>query len=152
MKKLASYALLLLLSFFAVTGFSQNNHDSKPKQFNNFPAVINCSEAVLNSIFNVSTGQNISLSFSDNFLFSGNVTSNLVKYQNLQTAVVKSAGLNNTIFSVSKIINKDKSVSYQGRIINKNYFDGYELKKNAAGNYQLIKIEKENVIQVCSQL
>jgi hypothetical protein len=43
-------------------------------------------------------------------------------------------------------------VSYQGRIINKNYFDGYELKKNAAGNYQLIKIEKENVIQVCSQL
>ncbi|WP_462249081.1 hypothetical protein [Ferruginibacter sp.] len=152
MKKPAFYALLLLLSFFAVTGFSQNNNDSKPKQFNNFPAVINCSEAVLNSIFNASPGQNISLSFSDNFLFSGDVTSNLVKYQNLQTAVVKSAGLNNTIFSVSKIINKDKSVSYLGRIINKNYFDGYELKKNAAGNYQLIKIEKENVIQVCSQL
>ncbi|WP_462220269.1 hypothetical protein [Ferruginibacter sp.] len=151
MKKPACYALLLL-TFFTVTGFSQNSNTPKPKQFNNFPAVINCSQAVLSSIFNASPGQNINLSFSDNFLFSGNVTSNLIKYSNLQTAVVKSTALNNTIFSVSKIINKDKSVSYQGRIINKNYFDGYELKKNTAGNYQLIKIEKENVIQVCSQL
>jgi hypothetical protein len=152
MKKPASYALLLLLSFFTVTGFSQNTNTAKPKQFNNFPAVINCAEAVLNSIFNASPGQNISLSFSDNFLFAGSVTSTLVKYSNLQTAVIKSPALNNSIFSVSKIINKDKSVHYLGRIINKNYCDGYELKKNTAGNYQLIKIEKENVIQVCSQL
>jgi hypothetical protein len=38
-----------------------------------------------------------------------------------------------------------------GRIINVNYFDGYELRKSAAGNYQLIKIETDKVIQPCSQ-
>ena len=152
MKHLAPYAMLLLLSFSFTTGFSQNGNVSKPKQFSNFPDIINCSEAELSSIFNSSPGQNISLSFSNNFLFSGNVTSNVVKYSNLQTAVIKSPVFNNTIFSVSKIINADNSVSYLGRIINKNYFDGYELKRNTAGNYQLIKIETDRVIQDCRQL
>ena len=152
MKHLAPYAMLLLLSFSFTTGFSQNGNVPKPKQFSNFPDIINCSEAELSSIFNSSPGQNISLSFSNNFLFSGNVTSNVVKYANLQTAVIKSPVFNNTIFSVSKIINKDNSISYLGRIINKNYFDGYELKRNAAGNYQLIKMETDRVIQDCRQL
>ena len=152
MKHLAPYAMLLLLSFSFTTGFSQNGNVPKPKQFSNFPDIINCSEAELSSIFDSSPGQNISLSFSNNFLFSGNVTSNVVKYANLQTAVIKSPVFNNTIFSVSKIINKDNSISYLGRIINKNYFDGYELKRNAAGNYQLIKMETDRVIQDCRQL
>ena len=151
MKKPVPYVLLLLFTFFTLTGFSQTNTSFKPRQFNNFPDVINCSEAALSSIFNSFQGQPVSLSFSDNFLFSGSITSNIVKYGNLQTAVVKSPVFNNSVFSVSKIINKDNSVSYLGRIINKNYFDGYELKKNASNNYQLIKIETDKVMQDCSQ-
>jgi hypothetical protein len=150
MKHLATIAMLLL--FIPIVSFSQNNNIPKPKQFSNFPAIINCTEAEISRIFNTTAGQAISLSFSDNFLFSGNVTSNLVKYSNLQTAVIKSPVLDNTIFSVSKIINPDNSISYLGRIINTNYFDGYELKKNAAGNYQLIKMETGRVIQDCRQL
>jgi len=152
MKQLAAYALLFCFSFISVKGFSQNSNGSKPKQFSNFPDVINCSEATLSNIFNAAAGQNVSLAFSDNFSFSGSVTSNIVKYSNLQTAVVRSPFFNNSIFSVSKIINKDNSVSYLGRIINKSYFDGYELKRNAAGNYQLIKIETDRVIPDCRHL
>ena len=152
MKHLAPYAMLLSLLSISLTGLSQNNNTPKPKQFSNFPDIINCSEPELSNIFNVSTGQSISLSFSDNFLFAGNVTSNVVKYSNLQTAVVRSPYFNNSIFSVSKIINADRTVSYLGRIINKNYFDGYELKKNTDGNYQLIKMETDRVIQDCNQL
>ena len=152
MKHLAPYAMLLLLLFISLTGLSQNNNTPKPKQFSNFPDIINCTESELSSIFNSSAGQSISLSFSDNFSFAGSVTSNVVKYSNLQTAIVKSPAFNNTIFSVSKIINKDNSISYLGRIINKEYFDGYELKRNAAGNYQLVKMETDQVIQDCRQL
>lgn len=152
MKHLAPYAMLLFLSFCSVTALSQDNNIPKPKQFSNFPDIINCSEAELNSVFNSLPGQNISLSFSNNFLFSGNVISNIVKYSNLQTAVIKSQVFNNTIFCVSKITNKDNSISYVGRIINKDYFDGYELKKNATGTYQLIKMETDQVIQDCRQL
>ena len=149
MKHLAPYAMSFLLSIITITGFSQNG---KPKQFSNYPDVIDCSQSVLSSIFTATPGQNISLSFSNNFTFSGSVTSNIVKYSNLQTAVVVSPDYFNTIFSVSKITNPDNSISYLGRIINKNYFDGYELKRNAAGDYQLIKMETVRVIQDCRQL
>lgn len=152
MKHLAPYAMVLLFSIISLVGFSQSGTTTKPKQFNNFPDIINCSEAELSHVFNTTAGQDISLSFSDNFSFSGNITSNVVKYSNLQTAVIKSPYFNNTIFSISKIINKDNSVTYLGRMINKNYFDGYELKRNVAGNYQLVKMETDRVIQDCNNL
>ena len=152
MKQRAPYALLLLLllSVVAIPGFSQTI-PAKPSQFNAFPTVINCSETELGKVFNSSAGQVINLSFSDNFTFSGTVTSNISKYSNLQTAVITSPGYSNTIFSVSKITNPDGSIGYLGRIINKNYFDGFELKQDRSGTYQLVKIETDRVIQDCSQ-
>ena len=150
MKRFAAIAIMLLLIFVTTTGFSQTA--PKPKQFSNFPDVIICTEAELSGIFNTATGQNISISFSDNFSFSGNVVNNVVKYSNLQSAVIKSPAFHNSIFSISRITNKDNTVSYTGRIVNKDYFDGYELKKDAAGNYRLIKMETDQVIQDCKQL
>lgn len=148
MKHYAPYALSVLLTLTAMTGFSQSSNP-KPKQFNDFPETINCSEPELGRVFTASSGQHISLSFSNNFTFSGTVTSNLVKYANLQTAVVVSPDYSNTIFSVSKITNKDNTISYVGRIINKNYFDGYELKRNITGDYQLLKIETDRIMPDC---
>jgi len=149
MKQPAYYALVLLFAFITTTGYSQTA--SRPKQFSNFPDVINCTEATLSNVFNATPGQNISISFSGNFSFTGDVLNNVVKYSNLQSAVIKSPAFHNSIFSVSRITSADNSVSYVGRIINKNYFDGYELKKNAAGNYQLIKVETDRVIPDCNQ-
>ena len=147
MKTCAPHALSLLLSFMVLTGFSQIN---KPKQFSNFPAIITCSEQELAKVFTASPGQNISISFSDNFTFSGTVQSNLLKYANLQSAVIVSPDYSNTVFNVSKITNADGTLSYVGRIINKNYFDGFELRKNTSGNYQLKKIETDRVIPDCA--
>ncbi len=148
MKSYATYALSLFLSLTMMTGFAQTN--AKPKQFNNFPSVMSCSEQELSKVFTASAGQNISLSFSDNFTFSGTVKSNLSKYANLQSAVIVSSDYSNTIFNVSKIIKADGSISYVGHIINKSFFDGFDLKKNAAGVYQLKKTESDRVIQDCN--
>ncbi len=149
MKRLTPYVIASLLCFISMTGFSQTA--AKPKQFNSFPDVINCSEAELSKIFTSSPGLSVSLSFSDNFSFAGPVTSNVIKYSNLQTANIKSPAFNNSIFNISRRINKDNSITYVGRIINRDYFDGYELKQDVAGNYKLIKIETDKVIQNCSQ-
>lgn len=149
MKHYATYALYILFSFISMTGFSQNN-SQKPTQFNSYPAIVNCNQQELTKIFNTAQGQTINLSFSDNFNFSGTVTSNIVKYANLQTAIVVSPDFSNTIFSVSKITNNDGSISYIGRIVNKNYFDGFELKKNTTGEYQLVKTEIDRVMPDCS--
>ena len=149
MKTYAPYALSLLLSFLVLTGFSQTN---KPKQFSDFPAIITCSEQELAKVFTASPGQDISISFSDNFTFSGTVKSNLVKYTNLQSAVIVLPGYSNSIFSVSKVTKSDGTMSYVGHIINKSFFDGFDLKKNTAGVYQLTKTESDRVIQDCVQL
>ncbi len=147
MKPHATYALSLFFSFIVMTGFGQTN---KPKQFNNFPGVINCSEQELSKVFTASPGQTISLTFSDNFIFSGIVKTNMAKYANLQSAVIISPDYSNSIFNISKIIKADGSIAYVGHIINKNYFDGFDLKQNAAGIYQLKKTESDRVIQDCN--
>ena len=149
MKPYAPYALSLFLSLIVMTGFGQT---SKPKQFSSFPSVIACSEQELSKVFTASPGQNISLSFSNNFTFTGTVKSNLSKYANLQSAVIVSPDYSNTIFNVSKIVKADGSISYVGHIINKSFFDGFDLKKNTAGVYQLTKTESDRVIQDCVQL
>lgn len=151
MKHLAPYAMLLFLMLSATAVFSQSPEMAKAKQFDNFPNVINCTPSELSKVFDSAPGQTVDFSFSDSFSFSGEVISNVVKYSNLQCAVVTSPLYNNSIFNISKLINDDLSVTYVGHIINKKYFDGYELKKNAAGNYQLIKIETDKVIQDCKQ-
>jgi len=142
--------VLLLCLIISAVVHAQNASGTKPSLFNNFPGKIICSEQELSRVFNSTADQDISLSFSDNFIFSGKVTSNVVKYTNLQTAIIKSPAFGDAIFVLSKISNADRSTSYVGRIINKNYFDGYELKKDASNNYQLIKIETDRVIPDCS--
>lgn len=151
MKRLTPYVFVLMVCLVSSAGFSQVTGTAKPKQFSNFPDVINCSEAELSKVFISSAGQNISLGFSDNFIFSGAVISNVVKYTNLQSANIKSPLFHNSLFNISKRINEDNSISYVGRIVNKNYFDGYELRKDAGGAYQLLKIETDKVIQDCRQ-
>ncbi len=149
MKHIAILAIMLLFSSIVITGYAQTGN--KPKQFSNFPDVITCSEAQLSDVFNLSPGQAVSLSFSDNFSFAGDVVNNVAKYDNLRSAVIKSPAFHNSIFSISRITNKDNSITYVGRIINKDYFDGYELKKDASGIYRLTKVETDRVIQDCRQ-
>lgn len=136
--------------FFFLTGFAQPAGLPKPELFSNFPDIINCSTAELDLVFAKSEGQNIDLSFSNSFNFGGTVTSNVVKYANLQSVIIKSSVFNNAIFHISKRTNPDNSITYVGLIINQNYFDGYELKTDAAGNYKLIKIQTDHVIQIDS--
>ena len=150
MKRLAPYALMLLVLLTTVTGFSQNPNTVKPKQFENYPSIINCQESELSRIFSTAEGQDITVNFSNNLLFPGKLTSNMVKYSNLQSALIKSAQFNNSIFEISKITNPDNSITYTGIIINMNYFDGYELKRDVTGNYKLIKMETDKVIQSCT--
>ncbi|MEI9957011.1 MAG: hypothetical protein WDM90_12080 [Ferruginibacter sp.] len=129
MKKLNYYAIALLLIITSIGAQAQNTPVTKPAVFNNFPTKINCSATELSRAFATTLNQNINLSFSDNFSFKGEVVSNIQRYDNLQTAVIKSSDFSDMVFMVSKITNKDKTITYVGRMMNKKYSDGYELKK-----------------------
>lgn len=146
MKHIAAYALAFLIS---TASFAQQNNAPKPTLFQNYADIINCSEAELARAINFTQGQSVTVAFDNNFSFSGIVTSNTVVDNTIQSIIIKSPLLNNTILQISKRNYSNGNAVYIGRIINQNYFDGYELKKNAAGNYQLTKIETDKVIQPC---
>ncbi len=149
MKRIAICAFAFLLAAFFTSSQAQPIA-AKPTLFNNFATVINCSSAELARAFTVAQGQNINLALAGNFAFPGTVSSNLVKYSNLQSIVIKSPLFNNAIFSLSKRTNDDNSITYVGRIIHFDYSDMYELKQDANGNYQLIKNETERLVQTCA--
>jgi hypothetical protein len=151
MKSLTATVLTLLLIITGTAAFSQKAAASKPALFTAFPNVINCNAAELSRVFSAAANQTVNLSLAGNFSFTGTVTSNVVKYSNLQSVVIKSPVFSNAIFHLSKRTNPDNSITYVGRIINQDYNDGYELKQDVSGNYQLRKIETDRVIQNCSR-
>jgi len=141
---------LVLLTLYAVPAHAQKPTASRSSLFPNVPENINCTEAQLDRIFNYLQGQNVSLAFANNFTLSGSVTSNLVKYSNLQTIVIKLPAFSNTLFSLSKQTDNNQ-ITFVGRVFNPAYGDALELKRNENGDYQLIKIDAKNILVDCIQ-
>ncbi len=151
MKLRTPYALVLLCALIVTSAAqSQTKPAHKPAIFKSFPDKISCSITELSKVFSTSVNQNINLPFSDDFLISGVVTTNVIRYANLQSVVIKSPLFGDAVFTISKISKADNSVEYVGRIISNKYSDGYELKKDQRNNYQLVKIETNKVMQDCS--
>lgn len=140
--------LFLLLCLNTASVFAQA--DIRPKVFQNYPETIDVSKTVMQSAFSSTNGNDITLDLASAFTFQGKVISNIEKYSNLQSIVIKSAQFNDALLCLSKITNEDNSVTYVGRIINEKSFDGYELKQHTDGSYELKKFETRHVLQPCS--
>lgn len=150
MNKPRKPVLLLLLCLTTAISFAQQKPDSRPKIFAALPETIKVNDAALQNAFTLFEGQNASIVLANNLIFSGVVISNEVKYNNLQNIIIKSALLNNALLSLSKIKNPDNSITYTGRIINSKAFDGFEIKRNEDGQYNLHKFETAQILQDCS--
>lgn len=120
---------------------------ARPYLFSNYAAILPATVAELDKAFLAKQGTSIQLQFSNNFSFTGTVSSSVQKYSNLSSVVIESQLLHNSVLAISKRINDDNSITYVGRIINEAYSDGYELKKDDKGNYAFNKIKTEDLIQ-----
>ena len=145
MKSVLSCAMLLVLLNANTNSKAQSI--SKPNLFDAFPNVINCSNSELDKAFTSLEGNAILFSFSNNTNFSGLLSSSIQRYSNLKSVVVKLNNLQGAILAISKRINDDNSISYVGRIINEQFADSYELKKDTGGIYFLNKIKLEDILQ-----
>ncbi|MEP6711944.1 MAG: hypothetical protein ABJA37_06000 [Ferruginibacter sp.] len=150
MNTLSKPLLILMLCLTTAVGYSQQKADTRPKLFASLPENIKVNDAVLKNAFTFFAGQDASIVLANNFIFSGTVITNEVKYSNLQNIIIRSASLNNSLLSISKIINADNSISYTGRIINNKAFDGFEIKRGEDGQYSLEKFETGRILQDCS--
>ncbi len=150
MKRITTTAVILLMSLTSSSVFAQKMEESKKAIFADYPTKIEISNNTLENVFTALPGETVSIAFNDQFKFIGTVLSNQVKYASLQSILIRSNNLANTLLQISKIMNADKTISYVGRIINPNALDGYEIKKDVANNYRLQKFETKNILQDCS--
>ncbi len=138
---------LLCLALLSTLSIVAQKPDNRPKLFYSVSNKINYPKAELKNLFSRKQGTTIQLSLPGNFNFTGTVLSSVQKYPNLKTVIIKSDGLNGTVFGVSEIINDDKSITYVGRVVNEKYSDGFELQHDEAGNYFLAKINLQDLLQ-----
>jgi hypothetical protein len=144
MKLLNKSKLIVLFTFLTATSFAQ----TKQKLFVEYPETISLSEPIITEALSYNKGATVSISLSSNFTFAGTVISNQQKYENLQTIMIRSIENNASIFQISKITNKDNSITYAGLIINKDAADGYVIKNNN-GIYSLQKFETDKILESC---
>jgi len=147
MKPVSKLLLLcILLGIFKISN-AQIVKSERPYLFNSYAAILPATVAELDKAFLARQGSSIQLQFSNNFSFTGTISSSVKKYSNLSSVVIESPLFHNSVLAISKRINDDNSITYVGRIINESYADGYELKKDDKGNYAFNKIKTEDLIQ-----
>ena len=149
MKTFTTNLCLVLLTLLAATSHAQSHRSGKPQLFANLPTSIELSETQLDKLFVLAKGQNADLPVNSASKISGTVTSNLVKYDNLQTVVINLPAYSNTLFSISKQT-ENHAIRFVGRIFNPLFEDGFELKRTQNGMYQLVKIGTANTLTDCS--
>lgn len=150
MKPLSKQLLAIMLCLITSTGFAQTAKQATLAPiFANLPTIINCSVSEFEAIFKAKPGSFAKISINNNTSFGGKIVYNEVKYDNLQTVAIQSPHFNDAVFSLSKQINADKSITYVGRIIKIGSPDGYELNRGEKGNYTLNKIVTTDIVPVC---
>lgn len=147
MKPVSKPLLMVLLCLTSAVSFSQV---AKTEIFSQFPETINISKSELSQSLIMPEGAALTLHFAD-LIISGKVISNVQKYDNLQSMVIKADNFANALFHLSKVTNKDNTITYIGRILSDDAADGYEVQTDLAGNYKLKKVLQENILQPCTQ-
>jgi len=150
MKNLTRTIFTLLICICFASAQAQKSKEVKKSLFTEFPGSIEISKNTLKNTLISKPGQLVSIPFNEKFIFTGKVVSNEMKYADLQTMIIKSEQYPNTLFQLSKILNKDNSVAYVGRIMNNEALEVYEIKSYLADNYSLQKIDLDKILQDCS--
>jgi hypothetical protein len=150
MKNLKQTIFALFIGLCVTSAQAQKSKEVKKSLFTEFPGSIEISKNTLKNTLVSKPGQLVSIPFNEKFIFTGKVVSNEMKYADLQTMIVKSEQYPNTLFQLSRIINKDNTISYVGRIMNNEALEVYEIKSYLADNYSLQKIDLDKILQDCS--
>lgn len=120
----------------------------KPNAFDNYGKELVCFNSALDRIMNSETGALIETDLANNFKITGTVISNVQKYGNLKTVLVRLTNFPNLVLSLSKLSDKNTKEHYAGRIISSDFNDAYEIVLEN-GAYKMKKKMVEEVIPIC---
>lgn len=146
MKILLRGICALILMLLAFSAAAQIVTDSRQPMFRSMSDRLPASLYELDKAFTAPVGSVVHLRFYK-LAFEGKVISSVQKFHNLHSVIIKSPALNNTLLSLSKRTNPDKTITYTGRILNEQYADAYELTRDEDGSYVFEKIQTADLIQ-----
>jgi len=147
-------ATLLLGLCSLLIGFNSiaQSGSTKPSAFTSFPKITYCPASAIANLFSLAPGQPAKIQFGENQILEGKIINKISKYNNtLQTVVIQIPAFANSILSISKRTEQDKSEVFIGHLYNNSFADGFQLKPGKNNQYELIKITAEQVLQPCSQ-
>jgi hypothetical protein len=148
MKLLPKSLGVLLLCLTTAISFAQKAADRKETLFSKLPPQIQINQQVLAASFQHKEAEQVSISFTDQFTIKGKVVSNEMKYNNLQTIIIRSDA--DVLVSISKQWLPNNEISYSGRIFSQKATDGFLLKVDGQNKFYLEKFAIENIMQDCN--
>lgn len=151
MKHCTLLVLAALCLLASTSTQAQKKAAAKRFLFKDYPAVINCTETALASLFTYGNDAEVTLLLPDGLTLKGPVRWWAKKYSGLQSVSVKLTAFSNTLFSVSRRYDAANNFIYVAHLFNPEFADGYELKHTDGKNYQLVKMETDKIIQICSR-
>lgn len=146
MKIMYKVMALCIFTTCSIATRAQVLTSTRQNYFNKYSQILPTPVMELDKAFTTSEGAKVKINFAD-FTFNGIVTSSIKRFDNLYSVVVEAPDLNNTVLTLSKMINPDKTISYTGHILNQKYADGFELRKDNSGNYTMNKIKIDTLIE-----
>ena len=139
---------VLLLCLTTAISFAQKATDRKEILFSKLPQEIQITQQTLAASFQHQETEQVTISFTDQFIIKGKVISNEMKYSNLQTIIIRTDA--DVLVSLSKQWLPNNVISYTGRIMSPKAVDGFLLKNNSRQEFYLEKFSIENILQDCS--
>lgn len=101
---------------------------------------------LMQSLFNLTTGQGTTIKLSDNLQLMGHVVS-VEQQASTQSITLRSTNFPNTVFTLSKVTAADGSVSFTGAVINHQSKDIIMLEQEQDGKYAWTKKNLSDLIQ-----
>lgn len=151
MKHCTQIVLAALCMLASVSITAQKKSSTRPFLFKDYPEIINCTEAQLSSLFTYGNDVEVTLILPNGLTLKGPVKWWAKKYTNLQTVTIKLTEFGNTLFSLTRRFDAANNFIYVGHLFNTEYADGYELVNKGGGSYQLIKMQTDKIVQICSR-
>ena len=149
MKSLYTKSLFVVLLCLTTVASIAQQSETRPRLFADKAQTINLDNTTLTNAITHLKGNSVTVNLSSNFQFTGNVIFNEKRNDQLQTMAIRSSDNSKSVLQISKLTNKDNSISYTGRIINPDAADGFLIKNNN-GNYTLQKFEALDVLSPCN--
>jgi len=143
MKTLQYGSLLLICTLASMISFSQaipiNEPDyNKAKLFQDLPDRLSLQVTSLQNLLNLQIGQAVNFQLTENAELEGTVVSSTIKYNAIQSIIIRLTNRAGANFSFSKITQPDNSIKFIGRIFSPQHSDGFELSLEN-GQYFLVK-------------